>query len=161
MTTTMEHSAPEAVHDEHGHGEHGHGDAGHHHVNYFAVFCALCVFTGLSVIFDVFDMFSKPVLVAAVLAVACAKAMCVMAFFMHLKFEGNWKYIILAPTTILAIGLMVALAPDNALHYYTPDVPQMKTNLTAEDFQKQHDMNLQEGPEHQPAPSVGIPATIQ
>jgi cytochrome c oxidase subunit 4 len=99
--------------------------AGHHHVNYLAVFIALCVCTLLSIAFDVIEM-PKSVTVALVLAVACAKAMFVMTYFMHLKFEGAWKFIILAPTAILAVGLMVALAPDIGLHYYTLDVPQVR-----------------------------------
>jgi len=99
--------------------------AGHHHVNYLAVFIALCVCTLLSIAFDVIDM-PKTLTVALVLAVACAKALFVMTYFMHLKFEGAWKFIILAPTAILAVGLMVALAPDIGLHYYTLDVPQVR-----------------------------------
>ena len=44
-----------------------------------------------------------------------------MRYFMHLKFEGLWKYVLLLPTAILACGLPLALAPDIALHYYTPE----------------------------------------
>ena len=95
-----------------------------HHVNYLVIFIALCVCTTLSVIFDVVDIKSKIVLVVLVMAVACAKALFVMAFFMHLKFEGKWKYILLAPTTILAIGLPLAILPDIGMHYYTVVNPQ-------------------------------------
>jgi cytochrome c oxidase subunit 4 len=66
------------------------------------------------------------------MAVACAKAMFVLRYFMHLKFEGNWKFIVLLPTTILAIGLIFALAPDIGLHYYQPDVPQNREKVPAE-----------------------------
>lgn len=124
----MTHEA--APHDTHGHGDHG----AHPHVNYFGIFIALCICTGLSILFDLFDAKSgamKTVVVALVLSVACAKAMFVLTYFMHLKFEGNWKFIILLPTTILAIGLMFALAPDIGLHYYEPDVPQVKQTLPA------------------------------
>lgn len=96
----------------------------HHHVNYLAVFVALCVFTGLSVVFDVVDIPNRALLIVLVLAVAVAKALCVMAFFMHLKFERNWKYVLLAPTTILAIGVPLALMPDVGVHYYAVAVPQ-------------------------------------
>jgi cytochrome c oxidase subunit 4 len=75
------------------------------------------------VIFDVLHM-PKPVTIVLVLAVACAKAMCVMMFFMHLKFEGNWKYVLLAPTTILSIGLPLALFPDIGRSYYISVAPQ-------------------------------------
>ena len=106
-----------ASHDDHG---------GHPHVNYFAIFIALCICTGLSILFDLIKNESlRWVIVFLVLSVAVAKALFVLTYFMHLKFEGNWKFIILLPTTILAIGLMVALTPDIGLHYYTPDVPQV------------------------------------
>lgn len=95
-----------------------------HHINYLAVFGALCGFTLLSVVFDVLSLENKAVTIVLVLAVAVAKAMCVMMFFMHLKFEGNWKYVLLAPTTILAIGLPLALLPDIGVAYYTPIAPQ-------------------------------------
>ena len=100
-----------------------HDDHGSH-VNYMYVFLALCVFTGLSVLSDVFRPSSQAALIVIVLAIASAKATCVLLFFMHLKFEGNWKYVLLAPTTILAIGLPLALLPDIGLHYYVNVAPQ-------------------------------------
>jgi cytochrome c oxidase subunit 4 len=95
-----------------------------HHVNYLAIFGVLCVCTALSVIFDVIHM-DKGLTIVLVLSVAVTKAMCVMMFFMHLKFEGNWKFVLLAPTTILAIGLPLALFPDVGASYYTPTAPQV------------------------------------
>lgn len=95
-----------------------------HHVNYLAVFFALCGFTALSVVFDVLSFENHAITVVLVMAVAVAKALCVMMFFMHLKFEGNWKFILLAPTTILAIGLPLALMPDVGVAYYIPTAPQ-------------------------------------
>lgn len=110
-----------------------------HHVNYLYIFIMLCVFTLMSVVFDGLGikgktMFGKEgggtaLLAVLVLAVAVAKALCVMLFFMHLKFERNWKYVILAPTTILAIGLPLALLPDIGVHYYTLDVPQVHDSV--------------------------------
>jgi cytochrome c oxidase subunit 4 len=101
-----------------------HDDHDSHHVNYLAVFFVLCGFTALSVVFDVLSFENHAITIVLVMAVAVAKALCVMMFFMHLKFEGNWKFILLAPTTILAIGLPLALMPDVALAYYTPTSPQ-------------------------------------
>lgn len=122
----MSHEA--AAHDSHGHGDHG----SHPHVNYFWIFIALCVCTLLSIVFDLFKSPSlKWVIISLVMAVACAKAMFVLRYFMHLKFEGNWKFIVLLPTTILAIGLIFALAPDIGLHYYQPDVPQNREQVPA------------------------------
>jgi cytochrome c oxidase subunit IV len=102
---------------------HSHGAHDTHHVNYLAVFGTLCVCTALSVVFDALTL-PKAVLIVLVMAVASAKALCVMMFFMHLKFEGNWKFVLLAPTTILAIGLPLALFPDIGRSYYTSTAPQ-------------------------------------
>lgn len=105
-----------------------HDDHSAHHVNYLYVFGALCGFTALSVAFDFLGSFNVPktVIIVLVMAVACAKALSVMMFFMHLKFEGNWKYVLLAPTTILAIGLPLALYPDVGIVYYTSTAPQVE-----------------------------------
>jgi cytochrome c oxidase subunit IV len=97
-----------------------------HHVNYLLIFITLCGCTLLSIIFDVVEISNKGVLITLVLGVAVAKALFVMLFFMHLKFEGNWKFVLLAPTTILAIGLPLALLPDIGVHYYTVASPQEK-----------------------------------
>ncbi len=94
-----------------------------HHVNYLSIFFVLCGCTALSVVFDVLPL-SRLATIVLVFAVAVAKALCVMMFFMHLKFEGNWKYVLLAPTTILAIGLPLALMPDVGVPYYTSTAPQ-------------------------------------
>jgi cytochrome c oxidase subunit IV len=51
---------------------------------------------------------------------------------MHLKFEGKWKFLLLSPTIILAIGLPLALLPDVGEHYYTLDVPQNTAKISAE-----------------------------
>ena len=110
-----------------------------HHVNYLAVFIALCILTGLSVTFDVVEIRGKTIfgifngtilLIFLVLGVAVAKALCVMAFFMHLKFEGRWKYVLLSPTIILAIGIPLALLPDIGLHYYFVDIPQNERSVS-------------------------------
>ena len=94
-----------------------------HHANYFLVFLALCVCTIMSVAFDLIDA-DKVVVLVLVLSIATAKALFVMTYFMHLKFEGNWKFVLLAPTAILAMGLPLALLPDVGQHYYFNVAPQ-------------------------------------
>lgn len=94
------------------------------HVNYFVIFLALCVLTAISVVADVVDIRSAAAVIVIVLAVATAKALFVMLYFMHLKFEGKWKFVLLAPTMILAIGLPMALLPDIGVQYYMVDTPQ-------------------------------------
>jgi cytochrome c oxidase subunit 4 len=115
-----------------------HDDHSAHHVNYLAVFAVLCVFTGLSVACDLAGFSNHLVTIVLVLAVAVCKALCVMMFFMHLKFEGNWKYVLLAPTTILAIGLPLALLPDIGVAYYIPLAPQAEWRAEMESFHASH-----------------------
>lgn len=115
-----------------------HDDHSAHHVKYIYVFFALCGFTALSVLFDALPMGGHTVTIVLVLAVAVAKALCVMMFFMHLKFEGNWKYVLLAPTTILAIGLPLALMPDIGVAYYIPTARQADWKSEMDDFHTQH-----------------------
>lgn len=120
-----------------------HDDHGSH-VNYLYVFGALCVFTLISVLSDLpqFRPGNHIVLIVVVMAIASAKASCVMLFFMHLKFEGNWKFVLLAPTTILAIGLPLALLPDIGMHYYVDTAPQSTAVI-------EHDEHGEDGAEHE------------
>ena len=103
--------------------EHEHYES--HGSTYFKVFCALCVFTLISVVADIIHLPSKILLGAIVLAVAVAKALCVMAYFMHLKFERAWKYLLLIPTTIIALAIPISLRPDIGASYYVQDIPQL------------------------------------
>jgi cytochrome c oxidase subunit 4 len=98
----------------------------HAHPPYKFIFGVLCLFTGISWLADELKDFipGAGLLAVIVLGVATVKALCVMLYFMHLKFERPWKYVLLAPTCILAIGLPLALLPDIGVHYYVVDVPQ-------------------------------------
>lgn len=69
---------------------------------------------------------SKLVVGVIVLTIACFKALCVLLYFMHIKFEGGWKYVLLFPTCILAVAIGVTLTPDIGLHYYDVQVPQVE-----------------------------------
>ncbi|QDU48609.1 cytochrome C oxidase subunit IV family protein [Gimesia panareensis] len=103
------------------------------YTKYTSIFYALCFCTILSIVFDILDLREKNVvgikgvvlLAFLVLAVACAKALFVLIYFMHLKFEGKWKYVLLSPTIILAMGLTIAMTPDIGIHYYTNEAPQI------------------------------------
>ena len=48
------------------------------------------------------------------LIIATAKASLVALFFMHLKYEANWKYVLLVPPLVLFLVLVVGLTPDVA-----------------------------------------------
>jgi cytochrome c oxidase subunit IV len=120
--------------DFHHHDEHTAG----HHVWYFGVFLALIVLTGVSCLCDLVHFPVRRIgginvlLAAVVLSVASAKALFVLLNFMHLRFEGRWKFLLLSPTVILAIGLPLALLPDIGVHYYTTDVPQGSAKVSEE-----------------------------
>ena len=107
--------------------DHDHAEEHHEsHGNlYFRVFCALLIFTAISVAADVVNLPSKILLAAIVLAVAVAKALCVMMYFMHLKFERAWKYLLLVPTSIIALAIPFSLRPDIGASYYVQDIPQL------------------------------------
>jgi cytochrome c oxidase subunit 4 len=49
---------------------------------------------------------------AWMMAVSCSKAMLVILFFMHLKWEANWKWILTIPASGMSIFLALALVPD-------------------------------------------------
>ena len=105
----------------------------HPHVNYWMIFGFLCAFTVASVIADVLELsLHRYILIFLVMLIASFKASYVMRYFMHLKFEGKWKYIVLLPTTVLALAIPFALAPDIGIHYYDVDVPQQNTLLEKE-----------------------------
>ncbi|MDZ4686398.1 MAG: cytochrome C oxidase subunit IV family protein [Planctomycetaceae bacterium] len=120
----------------------------HHHSHfrtYVTIFLVLCVFTALSWIADLMHMANHNLLTVIVLAIASAKALCVMAVFMHLQFERAWKYLLLAPTLILASAIPFALAPDVGLHYYTVDVPQLHEYQRLNAARVEHSPNSPQG----------------
>jgi cytochrome c oxidase subunit 4 len=108
-------SEPEhpATHEQHTDHEH-HGGSG----IYIAVFFALCVLTTLSFI-TYSDLWREHVPVeisrAFMMAVSCTKAMLVIMFFMHLKWEANWKWVLTVPASLMSFLLIVALVPDVGL----------------------------------------------
>jgi len=46
------------------------------------------------------------------MAVSCTKAMLVILFFMHLKWEANWKWVVTIPASMMSLLLILALVPD-------------------------------------------------
>ncbi len=53
------------------------------------------------------------------MAVSCTKAMLVILFFMHLKWEANWKWVLTVPASLMSMLLILALVPDigRRMHY--------------------------------------------
>jgi cytochrome c oxidase subunit 4 len=87
---------------------------------YLAVFVALCVLTTGSFMTytDLWrSHFSHHVGWAFMMAVSCSKAMLVIMFFMHLKYEANWKYVLTIPAAFMSIFLTLMLVPDVGLRF--------------------------------------------
>ena len=100
---------PTDSHD-HADGEHAdHGGVG----KYLFVFFFLCILTGTSVGVAYSPVMNTPSIGwAAMMAVSCGKALLVILFFMHLKWEANWKYVLTVPASVMSIFLVLMLIPD-------------------------------------------------
>lgn len=82
------------------------------HAPYLKVFFALLVLTLLEYGYASFLNLSFLTLVLGLMCMAVIKASLVAWYFMHLKFEGNWVYIMLVPAGILMLVVLFALYPD-------------------------------------------------
>jgi cytochrome c oxidase subunit 4 len=88
----------------------------HAHPNYMLVFWLLVILTGASfVTYFASGVISDAAIILFVMLVAVCKASLVAMFFMHLKFEGPWKYVVLVPAGLLLALLVIALIPDVGL----------------------------------------------
>ncbi len=96
---------------EHAHDDHSHGGI----AKYLWVFVALCVLTSMSFFTysSAWPFHDQPAVGRAfMMAVSCTKAMLVILFFMHVKYEANWKYVLTIPAGMMSIFLMLMLVPD-------------------------------------------------
>ncbi len=114
----MHDATPASGHDAHGVDPHA---AEHGIAKYIYVFLALCVLTGAS--FFTYSPYwpfhDRPqVGWAFMMAVSCTKALLVIAFFMHLKYEADWKYVLTMPASIMSLLLILALVPDVGMRVY-------------------------------------------
>ncbi len=89
---------------------------------YLGVFLALCLLTGASFFttspywpFKETDSIGW----AFMMAVSCTKAMLVILFFMHLKWEANWKYVLTIPAAFMSVFLVCMMIPDIGLRTRT------------------------------------------
>jgi cytochrome c oxidase subunit 4 len=85
------------------------------HAPYLKVFLALLVLTLVEYFYAHVFRNSFATLVLGLMFWAVIKASLVGWYFMHLKFEGRWVYIMLVPAAILACVLIFALIPDIAM----------------------------------------------
>lgn len=81
---------------------------------YIYVFLALCVLTTMSFLTysNLWPWPDPAVKRLFMTAVSCTKAMLVILFFMHVKYEANWKYVLTIPASIMSVFLCLALVPD-------------------------------------------------
>jgi cytochrome c oxidase subunit 4 len=115
-----EHALEDATHEDTA----GHAPFGI--AKYVYVFLALCLLTTMSFwtsgYLDFLIRWPFPgdvgVSRAFMMAVSCTKAMLVILFFMHVKYEANWKYVLTIPAGIMSIFLMLMLVPDVGLRLH-------------------------------------------
>jgi cytochrome c oxidase subunit 4 len=96
---------------------------------YIYVFIALCLLTSASFCtYSDYWPFKEQVKItwAFMMAVSCTKAMLVILFFMHVKYEANWKYVLTVPAAFMSLFLILALVPDVGMrsHWFAEEAEQ-------------------------------------
>ncbi len=81
---------------------------------YLRVWAALAVFTAVEYVYASYFRDLYGVLVIGLLFWAGIKAGLVGWFFMHMRDEGAWVYLLIVPACLLAVILVLALYPDQA-----------------------------------------------
>jgi caa(3)-type oxidase subunit IV len=104
-----------------------HDAAAHHGPTlqiYYAVFGALCVFTGMSFVVNYLCRDSSPHTgMAIIMGVAVCKAVLVCMFFMHLKYEWMKLYFLIVPVAVLCVMMMIVLMPDGVVGWPNEKAP--------------------------------------
>ena len=93
-----------------------HEDHGHFKT-YMGVFLGLTILTVISFWIGNSDIKNQAPEVAwsGMMAVSVGKALLVICFFMHLKWEANWKYVLTIPSLMMSVFLLCMLIPDVGL----------------------------------------------
>jgi caa(3)-type oxidase subunit IV len=112
--------------DSHAHAaDHAHGPATTQ--PFMVVFGALCVFTAVSFVVNVFvrgGHVSAGTGFVIILGVAVVKALLVATYFMHLKWDWARLYFLIIPALVLAPMLVFALLPDLVIYWHNLPVPE-------------------------------------
>ena len=110
--------------------------ADHGVAKYIYVFLALCLLTMCSFL-TYTDLWRSHLPIGVgrffMMAVSCAKAGLVICFFMHLKYEADWKYVLTIPASIMSIFLVLALVPDVGLRVRTYSTERQENVATEKD----------------------------
>lgn len=95
------------------------------HAPYLWVWLWLAVLTGIEYLYAAGLKEAFLILLGGLLVLAGIKAALVAWYFMHLKFEGRWVYLLIVPALLLATILVLALLPDMAMQ--PPDIEGEET----------------------------------
>jgi cytochrome c oxidase subunit 4 len=85
------------------------------HAPYLLVWLWLAILTGVEYFYAYGFASFFLILLGGLLVLAAIKASLVAWYFMHLKFEGKWVYLLIVPAIVLATVLVLALVPDQAM----------------------------------------------
>ncbi|WP_165222822.1 cytochrome C oxidase subunit IV family protein [Aquisphaera insulae] len=92
------------------------------HAPYFRVWLALAVLTFVEYVYAMIVKDHFALLLLGLLSMALVKAGLVGWYFMHLKFEKKWVYLMIIPACVLAVFLTIMLCPDVALKPVAEDL---------------------------------------
>src|SRR5580704_1150064 len=125
---------------------------------YIYVFLALCVLTMCSFL-TYTDIWRSHLPVGVgrmfMMMVSCAKAGLVILFFMHLKYEADWKYVLTIPASIMSLFLLAALVPDVGLRVRRYSEERNEHVGTAADREALEAASARMGHGHDAAPAHG------
>lgn len=80
---------------------------------FLGIFIALTVLTAISFAVANSSIMDNRVMGwTAMMLISAIKAMLVITFFMHLKWESTWKYVLTIPAAIMSLVLVFMLVPD-------------------------------------------------
>jgi cytochrome c oxidase subunit 4 len=108
-----------------------HGHEAETHAPYLRVWAALAVFTAIEYFYAFIFKDYFVILLLGLLLWAVIKAGLVGWYFMHLKFEGPWVYILIVPAFVLATILVLACTPDMSARVDAEESPEEVAALGA------------------------------
>ena len=85
------------------------------HAPYLKVWAILAVLTAVEYFYAMIFKDHFPLLVLGLVSLALVKAGMVGWYFMHLKFERKWVYLLIVPACVMAVFLTLMLCPDMAM----------------------------------------------
>lgn len=107
--------------------DHSHEEHTEHHGNlglFVMVFIGLILLTITSFGIANSPLMDNPLVGwVGMMTVSVCKALMVILFFMHLKWEANWKYVLTIPASIMSVFLILMLVPDvgERFNYYSEE----------------------------------------